>query len=200
MKEIIKKSYSNRKTRDKFNIVQILFLSGMGSKLKSESNSDIRRKITSYIRMHPGTSFKTIKTIFNLSDGTLRYHLRYLEKKDKIRSEDNRRIYFPTGFIEKKDLSRTQQLLITTIKNNPGITQKELAFRTKTNRLTVRYNTKSLIDKELLSVIKMGKEIHHFFVSPEELEKTKMMRLITKFLLDKIDEETYWDLRNALVA
>ena len=86
------------------------------------------------------------------------------------------------------------------LREQSGITQKELAARTKINRLTVRNNTKFLIDKELLSAVKIGKEIHHFFVSPEELERTKMMRLITKFLLDKIDEETYWDLRNALVA
>jgi predicted transcriptional regulator len=166
----------------------------------SNSKNDIRRKIANYIRIHPGTSFKTIKTIFDLSDGTLRYHLRYLEKNDDIRSDDDRRVYFPTGIVDKRDLSLTQQRLITSIKNNPGITQKELAVKTNTNRLTVRNNTKFLIDKELLSVVKIGKEIHHFFVSPEELERNKMMRLITKFLLDKIDEETYWDLRKELVT
>jgi len=172
----------------------------MSSRLDSDSKSDIRRKIANYIRVHPGTSYKTIKTIFELSDGALRYHLSYLEKKNIIRSDDNKRIYFPTGFAEKKDLSRTQQLLITTIKYNPGITQKELAVKTRINRLTVRLNTKYLIDKELLSTVKIGKEIHHFFISPEELEKTKMMRLFTKLLLNKIDEETYWDLRNELVT
>jgi predicted transcriptional regulator len=172
----------------------------MSSRSDDDSKDDTRMKIVNYIRMHPGTSFKTIKTIFNLSDGSLRYHLRYLEKEESIRSDENKRVYFPRGFVEKGDLSRTQQLLLATVKNNPGITQKELAVRTRTNRLTVRNNTKYLIGKELLSVVRIGKEIHHFFVTPEELEKTKMMRLITKFLLDKIDEETYWDLRNALVT
>jgi hypothetical protein len=58
----------------------------------------------------------------------------------------------------------------------------------------------SLIEKEILSVVRAGREIHHFYIDPEDLERTKALRLITKFLLDVIDEETYWDLRRGLVG
>jgi predicted transcriptional regulator len=168
--------------------------------MKSEASrkkpeNGVRPKIASYIRIHPGTSFNTIKTIFDLSDSTLRYHLRFLEKKGKIKSDPNQRIYYPTGHGGENTLTKTQQLLLYTIKNHPGITQKELAAKTKINRLTIRNNIKFLVKGEMLSIVKIGKEIHHFYIQPEDLEKTKMMRLITKFLLDKVDEETYWDLR-----
>ena len=68
------------------------------------------------------------------------------------------------------------------------------------NRLTIRNNINFLEEKEIISQVKIGKEVHHFYVYPEELEEKKILRLITKFLLDKIDEETYWDLKRGLVA
>jgi predicted transcriptional regulator len=171
----------------------------MGSKASDEKN-EIRPKIANYIRIHPGTSFKTIKTIFDLSDSTLRYHLRYLEKKEQIKSDENKRIYYPIGHLGESKLNKTQQRLINTIKRNPGITQKKLSFKTKMNRLTARNNINFLVEKEIISIIKIGKEIHHFYIYPEELKEKKILRLITKFLLDKIDEETYWDLKHELIA
>jgi hypothetical protein len=68
------------------------------------------------------------------------------------------------------------------------------------NRLTTRNNINSLVEKEMLSTVKIGKEIHHFYIYPDELKEKKILRLITKFLLDKIDEETYWDLKHEFVA
>jgi predicted transcriptional regulator len=168
----------------------------MSPKLREEkSKKEIRPKIANYIRIHPGTPFKTIKTVFDLSDSTLRYHLQYLEKKGQIRSDEDKRVYYPTGHLKESDLTKTQLKLLQAIKKRPGITQKELAQKSKINRLTIRNNINVLIEMEMLSTIKMGKEIHHFYIRPEELEKIKMMRLISKFLLDKIDEETYWELR-----
>lgn len=171
----------------------------MGSK-DSEDKNEIRPKLAKYIKIHPGTSFKTIKTIFGLSDGTLRYHLRYLEKKDQIKSDENKRIYYPIGHLGESSLNKTQQKLINMIKRNPGITQKDLSSKAKMNRLTTRNNINFLIEKEMISLVKIGKEIHHFYVFPEELEEKKILRLITKFLLDKIDEEAYWDLKRGLFA
>ena len=152
-----------------------------------------------YIQMHPGSSFKAIKTIFGLSDGTLRYHLKYLEKRGRIRSDPDKRVYYPTRRKEERNLSRTQQILIQTIRRHPGITQKELSARTKISRLAVRNNINPLVEKEILSTVKVGRETHHFYISPEELERTRTLRLITKFLLDMVDEETYWDLRHGSV-
>ena len=164
-----------------------------------KSAPDSRQGIANYIQLHPGTSFKTIKTIFGLADSTLRYHLRYLEKKGTIRADPDMRVYYPTRHEEEGALSRTQQRLIQTIRRHAGITQKELSARTKISRLAVRNNITPLVEKEILSTIRVGRETRHFYVHPDELERTKTLRIITKFLLDVIDEETYWDLRHGLV-
>ncbi len=164
-----------------------------------KSAPDSRQGIANYIQLHPGTSFKTIKRIFGLADSTLRYHLRYLEKKGTIRADPDMRVYYPTRHEDEGVLSRTQQRLIQAIRRHPGITQKELSARTKISRLAVRNNIAPLVEKEILSTIRVGRETRHFYIHPDELERTKALRLITKFLLDVIDEETYWDLRHGSV-
>jgi predicted transcriptional regulator len=169
----------------------------MNVKSKNEkSNNDLRPKIASYILIHPGSSFGDIQTIFDLPESTLRYYLRFLEKKGKIYSDSKKRIYYPTEHKEKKNISKTQLLLINSIKKYPGITQKELAAKTKINRSTIRKNIKLLVENEKVTITRIGNEIHHFFIYPEDLEKIKALRLITKLVEGKIDEETYWELRS----
>lgn len=172
----------------------------MDSKFRlRKSNNGFKPKIVNYLRIHPGASFKTIQTIFGLSDSTLRYYLRDLERNGLIKSDENKRVYYPLGPSKVRTLTKTQQQLLHFIRSYLGITQKELVVRTKINRLTIRHNINSLIEQDLVDVKKVGKEIHHYYITPEELERQKMMKLITKFLTDKIDEETYWQLRNEVI-
>jgi predicted transcriptional regulator len=172
----------------------------MNKKSKEEkSKSEFRSKIVNYIRIHPGASFKNIILIFNIPESTLRYYLRDLEKKNQIKSDHHKGIYYPVEQKIENTLSKVQQKLMYNIKRNPNITQKELAALTKMNRTTIRNNINYLIEKEIISIIKVGKEIQHNYIYPEELEKQKMMKLITKFLMGSIDEETYWDLRRRLI-
>jgi predicted transcriptional regulator len=162
---------------------------------KGKSSNDLRPKIASYIQLHPGSSFGDIQEIFNLPESTLRYYIRYLEKKGQIFSDSKKRIYYPTEHKGDKGISNTQRILINIIKKNPGITQKELAVKTNKNRLTIRKHTNLLVKNELVTTTRIGNAIHHFYIYPEELDKIKALRLITKLVQGKIDEDTYWDLR-----
>ena len=172
----------------------------MSSKFKSDhSYNGIKSKIANYIRIHPGASFKTIQEIFEINDSTLRYYLNDLERKEKIKSDPDRRIYYPIGRKEERNLTNIQQKLIYNIKNNPGITQKELVDKTRINRITIRNNINELVEKQLVTLNKNGKETHHFYIYPNEFEKQEILKIITKFLLDKIDEETYWELREKII-
>ena len=169
----------------------------MSAKSRDEkSSNDLRPRIANYIMIHPGSSFNDIQTIFDLPESTLRYYLRYLEKKGRIYSDSKKRIYYPTEHKENTAISKTQMILINYIKKHPGITQKELVAKTKINRSTVRKNIKLLIEDEKVTTTRIGNEIHHFFIYPEDLERIKTLRLITKLVQDKIDEDTYWELRS----
>jgi len=160
-----------------------------------KSSNDLRPKIASYILLHPGSSFGDIQEIFDLPESTLRYYIRYLEKGGQIYSDSKKRIYYPTEHKGDKDINNTQRVLIDIIKKNPGITQKELAAKTNKNRLTIRKHTNLLIEKELVTITRIGNTVHHFYIYPEDLIRIKALRLITRLVQGKIDEDTYWDLR-----
>jgi predicted transcriptional regulator len=168
----------------------------MSLKAKNKkNNNDLRPKIANYVRLHPGSSFSDVQTIFGLPESTLRYYLKDLEKKSQIYSDSKKRIYYPTEHKRSEGISKTQVILINHIKKHPGITQKELASKTKMNRSTIRKNIKLLVETEKVTITRMGNQTHHFFIYPEDLERIKALRLITKLVQGKIDEETYWELR-----
>ena len=184
------------KSERNIKVVQNPSMLHMNLKSKNmKSSNDLRPIIANYVQLHPGSSFGDIQKIFDLSESTLRYYIRYLEKKGQIFSDSKKRIYYPTDHKGKRSLNNTQMLLINSIKNHPGITQKELAAKTKINRLTIRKNINLLVENERITITRIGNEIHHFYIHPKELEKIKTLRLITKLVQDKIDEETYWVLR-----
>ena len=106
-----------------------------------------RRMLYNHIISYPGVSFNTLKNIYELTEGGLRYHLNYLEKNNKISSSLERGIkcYFPhpksvtipkntKSTLESQKLPAHQELILTTIMRYPGISQKELINRTGINR------------------------------------------------------------------
>jgi len=57
---------------------------------------DVRQRLYNYIFSNPGATFKNINGVMGLNEGTLRYHLKYLEKTGKVVSkvEANNRCYY----------------------------------------------------------------------------------------------------------
>ena len=123
-------------------------------------DNETRKLIYNHIEAHPGVSFLVLKSVLKMNDSTLRYHLNYLEKSKKISlgAENGRRYYFPQSgsrhVIRKADdstvftsyeLSGAQERIISTIKLNPKINQKELVKLTRINRITLSKNLKKLI-------------------------------------------------------
>ena len=98
--------------------------------------------IYNHISTYPGVSFSIIKNVFNLTDGTLRYHLNYLEGKNEITSkiEGRNKCYYPVEnyvFNTKSDsdleiykLNSTQERLLNIIQREPWITQKDIILKT----------------------------------------------------------------------
>jgi predicted transcriptional regulator len=107
-----------------------------------------RRMIYNHILAYPGVSFGIMKKIFDIAESTLRYHLKYLEGADEIKShlEGKIRCYYPIQNIifysrtesefETVRLNPTQQRILENIQRNPGITQKGLLLETGLKRLT----------------------------------------------------------------
>jgi predicted transcriptional regulator len=170
-----------------------------------------RRMIYNHISAYPGVSFNVLKNIFELSDGALRYHLNYLEKNNKINCgvDKGTRCYYPSenvGKVQMKPgeaveiqrLTPLEERILDSVKYYPGITQKELANRTKLTRFQVSKNIKSLESMNLINKYHSERNVCYEFVPDEELKFKIIKRLVIRLLKNEIDEETFLKLLKAL--
>jgi predicted transcriptional regulator len=176
---------------------------------------ETRRMIFNHILAHPGVSFNILKKVFSLTDGTLRYHINYLERTEKITFglEKGKRLYFPHqnaipipggGGIMNSDngqpfkLSPAQEKLLNTIKFNPRISQKELIIRTGMKRFTVVNNLKKLLKFEIVKKTPNGKNVYYEYITNEQLKYEMLKGLVIKLLKKEIDEQTFLQLKRQL--
>ena len=148
--------------------------------------------------------------MFNLAESTLRYHLKYLETAEEIKSclEGNNRCYYPIQNIvftlrsesdfECFQLSPTQQRLLEHIQRKPGITQKDLLIATNLKRLTAAYNLRKLIDIGVVRKEPNGRNTCYFYISNIELRKKILRKMIVKFVDHEIDEQTFLEFKRKL--
>ena len=171
---------------------------------------ETRKRIYNHILAYPGVSFNIIKSVFELTDGTLRYHLKFLESADEIKSclEGNVRCYYPVKifvFPQSQDaefdtyeLNHTQVRIMNNVRHNPGITQKELIIKTHLSRFTVGYHIRKLIEIGIVRQEPDGKNICYHYISNIELRKKILKKMIVKFVNHEIDEQTFLELKRKL--
>ena len=174
---------------------------------------DTRRMIYNHINTNPGVSFNILKTIFELNDSTLRYHLNYLERNEKISFglERGKRYYYPHvdnrvvhnngedfDTLKTHNLSEVQEHIIRTIKRNPGINQKELIRRTGNSRLTINRNIKKLMDLCVVRKTPNANKVCYEYIENEQLRYQILKRLLIKLVNKEIDEETFLKLKRSL--
>jgi predicted transcriptional regulator len=172
-----------------------------------------RRLVYDHILANPGVSFIVLKNVLNLNESTLRYHLNYLEKSEKISFglEKGRRYYYPYSgerhVIRKSEddreltiyeLTNTQERIVTIIKRYPKINQKELSKKTRINRITLGRNLKKLMELCLVRKITNGNKVMYEYLESEQLRYEILKRLLKKLLSKEIDEETFLELKKQL--
>lgn len=182
---------------------------------KSETilENENRRLIYDHITANPGVSFMVLKTIFNLNESTLRYHLDYLEKNKKIifGFESGKRNYYPQldqiNEVNRSENSNTfqtykltdyQNRIISTIKMHPKINQKELAKRTGINRLTLHNNLKKLMALCMVRKVPNGNKIYYEYIDNKQLRVEILKQLLVKLINNEIDGETFLELKRKL--
>ena len=156
-----------------------------------------------HIISYPGVSFNTLKNIYELTESSLRYHLNYLEKNDKISSSLERGIkcYFPhpssvtipkntRSSFESQTLLPHQELILTTIIRYPGISQKELIKSTGINRFKMNREIRTLKSLNLIKNTRRKKTICYEYVPDIEMKFRILKGFIVKYIKAEIDEET----------
>lgn len=172
-----------------------------------------RKMIYSHILNYPGVSYITLKNIFHLSASTLRYHLEYLAKADRILMdlEDGKRCYYPLKdeLLDSKlyengsrsfKFSSIQKRIITMIRRHPGITQKKLIKKTGLSRFTVSYNMKKFVDMGMVKKSNSSKFVRYEYMTDDQLRHEVLLRLTIKLLNKEITEKEFLKLKDKLVV
>ena len=175
--------------------------------------NETRKMIYNHIRAHPGVSFIVLKKVFNLNESTLRYHLNYLEKKEKISPglESGKRNYYPhlenrhiiqnsedPNILETYELTGVQEQIIDTIKTFPQINQKKLIKKTGINRLTLSKNLKKLMNLCIVRQVPNGNKVNYEYIKNDQLRYEILKKLLVKLLKKEITEEQFLELKRSL--
>ena len=168
----------------------------------------IRRMVYNMIVTYPGVSFNNIRTIFELTDSNLRYHLNYLEKNNKIVSvmEKGEKSFYPHPYsvrpvdrtgqpIEFQKLTSEQQHILGIIKQYPGINQKDLANMSRMSRQKLARNLDALKDLNLVKNLRVQNSVYYEYIPDAEMKLIMMKGIIVKFLNNEIDETTFLKLK-----
>ncbi len=171
----------------------------------------LRKMIYNHIVKYPGVSFNTLKDIYELTDSSLRYHLYYLEKSNKISSglEKGIRCYYPhpssvtlpqkqQAPLESQRLSPQQERILNVIIRYPGINQKEIVNKTGINRFKVMRNLNTLKYLNLIKNTKIQNTVRYEYVPDVEMKYKILKGLMVKFLKNEIDEDTFLKLKRRL--
>jgi PKD repeat protein/DNA-binding MarR family transcriptional regulator len=131
-----------------------------------------RGRIYEHIRTNPGMHYRAIKDNLELSNGSLAYHLRVLEKERYIQSKTDGfcKRFYPVGMkITKGDTSNIQTLILDRIYEQPFITQKELAHDLGIDISTVNYHINMMAGAGVVKAEKIGR-VKHYVVEAEVVE------------------------------
>jgi len=132
----------------------------------------VRGQIYGFIKTNPGAHYNQILRQVGVKNGTLSYHLGILEKTELIQSRREGlkyRAFYPTGMnfpkAERFRLTDLQIQIIRSIRDHPGLTQKEIARVLGRKPQTINYNIKVLDQAGLISVMKAGRKTSCFPIS-----------------------------------
>jgi len=171
----------------------------------SRTEHQTRDALLSYIMDRPGVSFSRLMSSLKLNEGTLRYHLNYLERKDLIRSkkEGRRRLYFYTlndSSVEGRNavIGKYHKRVLTIIRRSPGIGVKEISGSLDMPRKEINSIIKTLEREHLIWSVEKVKGVGFEVVTREKLVKEMLYDLLEKFLKGEIDQSTFLRLKDWL--
>ena len=146
-----------------------LLLVPLYTKIKREKVMDhfIRGRIYEYICRNPGVNYSAIKSQFDLTNGTVTYHLSMLERQEFIRAKLDGiyKRYFPNNggpsasSVEPMSL---QLSIARVVRERPGMTQKEIAKRLGSSKQLVSYHIRNMRESGELDAKRDGRSVRIF--------------------------------------
>ena len=151
-----------------------LFIVPLYVRLKRDEVLDnyTRGRIHGYITANPGDNYNSIRDALELSNGIVAHHLHTLEREGLIQSmrDGMYRRFFPANAKlppEDEGHFNIQKRIVAIIRNNPGISQKEIAQKVGVSSPTVNYHINVLATARMIRVEKFGRRTRCFVVEDQ---------------------------------
>ena len=168
----------------------------MGS--EREDDHRTRDLLMGRIKDRPGISFGRLMKSMEINEGTLRYHLNYLERKELIRSrkEGRRRVYFigsldPENRFGSSDMTRNHKRVLTMIRRSPGIKPKEIMRETGLTRRSLDNIIGKLQREHLIWSIENGNGVGYEIITREKIVEEMLLDLVERYLRGDIDRSSF---------
>ena len=178
---------------------------------RRERSSRTRSMLMESISKRPGISHQELLKRIRLKEGTLRYHIRTLEKQRRIHSiiHRGRRCYYPGGPSVRgsggseediiRHLSPVQRRILAAVEEMNDLSQRDLVRGLSMNRFVISYNIGKLKDLGLVRVRRDGRSVRYRRSYPDDIRKEILRVMANDLLRGEIDEATYKRLRDRLI-
>jgi predicted transcriptional regulator len=156
----------------------LLMLLPLYSKIKREKVLDhfIRGQIFGYVMANPGEHYNGIKQALDITNGSLAHHLRTLEREHFVQSKrfGLYRRFYPWAMRVPEDgyfrMNEIQKSILALCRNQPGVSQKELAGSLNLTPPTINYHIAILAEHGHVSVIRRGRKTQIYVLKGAEDE------------------------------
>jgi len=154
-------------------------------KVKTILQNKNRAALLEYIRDHPGCTIADLSKNTGINRGSAKYHLSVLFLERKIvRKKENKLTYlFPNSGTapEKKRMygyimSHPKQEILKVIRNEPGISNKEIAQHLGLDRSTVHWHIRQFLDEKIVVSLWDGRNMN-YSLSPDVEDIMKKYRV-----------------------
>jgi predicted transcriptional regulator len=163
---------------------------------------ETREILLEHIRDRPGIAFSRLMSLLDLNEGTLRYHLNYLERKELVvsKKEGVKRVYFTShlsniGPAWRADLTKDQNRVLCLIRKHPGIKPREILASTELSRNGLRNIIVKLKKEHMIWEVENGSGPGYELITRERLIEEMLLDLVDRFLNGEIDQSTFLHLK-----
>jgi predicted transcriptional regulator len=162
-----------------------------------------RRRIYDHIVKDPGITFQMLRSVLDMNDGTLKYHLNCLRKNDliDIRKRKNEKVLIPKNIasdLHTRELRKDQKRILRFVKDHPGSSLKQISSRTGMDRKDVKRTITSLRRKRLVKCRREGNEHLYHSINDEGLYNEIMLVLMNRYLNGEITIDRLKQLKSRL--
>jgi predicted transcriptional regulator len=161
-----------------------------------------RKRIYDHIVKNPGITFTMLRSVLDLNDGTLSYHLDYLRRTEMIdiRMRKNQRCYLPREDVGHKHgpLDRDQSRVLKMLSRTPRMTRDEIAETAGIKGEQLSRALSGLRRRKLVKAYREGRDVTYSPIDEDEIIDRMMMVLIERYVKGDITFERLMDLKERL--